>query len=50
MFANLDMLIYAGNLENLRDVGGSPNYRFVRGDTPESSYRTYLELVLREQL
>jgi dTDP-glucose 4,6-dehydratase len=29
---NLDKLTYAGNLENLRDVEGVPNYRFVKGD------------------
>jgi len=29
---NLDKLTYAGNLENLRDVGDHPRYRFVRGD------------------
>lgn len=29
---NLDALTYAGNLENLRDVAGNPNYTFVRGD------------------
>ncbi|GAB1374077.1 dTDP-glucose 4,6-dehydratase [Bacteroidales bacterium] len=29
---NLDLLTYAGNLENLRDVEGSPNYRFIKGD------------------
>ena len=29
---NLDCLTYAGNLANLADVAGSPNYRFVRGD------------------
>ncbi|MEC9487762.1 MAG: dTDP-glucose 4,6-dehydratase [Prosthecochloris sp.] len=29
---NLDALTYAGNLENLRDIEGKPNYRFVRGD------------------
>ncbi len=29
---NLDLLTYAGNLENLRDIEGSSNYRFVRGD------------------
>lgn len=29
---NLDKLTYAGNLENLRDVEGCGNYRFVRGD------------------
>lgn len=29
---NLDLLTYAGNLENLRDVQEHPNYKFVRGD------------------
>ncbi|MGH7492177.1 MAG: dTDP-glucose 4,6-dehydratase [bacterium] len=29
---NLDKLTYAGNLENLRDLKGHPNYRFTKGD------------------
>ncbi len=29
---NLDTLTYAGNLENLSDVEGASNYRFVKGD------------------
>jgi dTDP-glucose 4,6-dehydratase len=29
---NLDKLTYAGNLENLADIGRSKRYRFVRGD------------------
>lgn len=29
---NLDALTYAGNLANLADVTGHPNYRFVKGD------------------
>jgi dTDP-glucose 4,6-dehydratase len=29
---NLDTLTYAGNLENLKNVQGNPNYFFVRGD------------------
>lgn len=29
---NYDKLTYAGNLENLRDVEGKPNYHFVKGD------------------
>jgi dTDP-glucose 4,6-dehydratase len=29
---NLDKLTYAGNLENLADLAGSPDYEFVRGD------------------
>ncbi|MBX7127516.1 MAG: dTDP-glucose 4,6-dehydratase [Cyclobacteriaceae bacterium] len=34
---NLDKLTYAGNLENLRDVEGSPNYHFVKGDICDSA-------------
>lgn len=29
---NLDKLTYAGNLANLADIEGKPNYRFVRAD------------------
>ncbi|KDR94586.1 dTDP-glucose 4,6-dehydratase [Peptoclostridium litorale DSM 5388] len=29
---NLDVLTYAGNLENLRDIEDSDSYRFIRGD------------------
>ena len=29
---NYDLLTYAGNLENLRDVEDDPRYRFVKGD------------------
>ena len=29
---NLDALTYAGNLDNLKDCEGAPNYRFVKGD------------------
>lgn len=29
---NLDLLTYAGNLENLRDVEDAPNYSFIRAD------------------
>ncbi|MES1221700.1 MAG: dTDP-glucose 4,6-dehydratase [Bacteroidota bacterium] len=29
---NFDLLTYAGNLENLRDVEQAPNYRFEKGD------------------
>ena len=34
---NLDLLTYAGNLENLRDVEGDPRYRFLRGDVVDPS-------------
>jgi len=29
---NLDKLTYAGNLENLKDIEGASNYRFIKGD------------------
>lgn len=29
---NLDVLTYAGNLENLRDIENNKNYKFVKGD------------------
>ncbi len=29
---NLDLLTYAGNLENLKDVENNPNYKFLKGD------------------
>lgn len=33
---NLDALTYAGNLENLKDVEGAPNYEFVKGDITDA--------------
>lgn len=33
---NLDLLAYAGNLENLRDVADLPNYKFVQGDITDA--------------
>lgn len=29
---NLDLLTYAGNLENLREVENNPRYKFIKGD------------------
>jgi dTDP-glucose 4,6-dehydratase len=29
---NLDLLTYAGNLENLKEIESSPNYTFIQGD------------------
>ena len=29
---NLDLLTYAGNLENLRDIENAPNYTFIKAD------------------
>src|SRR5688572_18279253 len=34
---NLDLLTYAGNLENLRDIENEPNYLFVKGDINDES-------------
>jgi dTDP-glucose 4,6-dehydratase len=33
---NLDLLTYAGNLENLKDIEKNPNYKFVKGDIADS--------------
>ncbi len=43
---NLDKLTYAGNLANLKDVDGAPNYHFVRADICDAEsvaevFRTY---------
>ncbi len=35
---NLDLLTYAGNLENLKDVENAPNYKFVKGDIADSNF------------
>ena len=35
---NLDKLTYAGNLENLSDVEGLPNYTFEKGDIVDQGY------------
>ncbi len=29
---NLDLLTYAGDLENLKETQGNPNYKFIKGD------------------
>ena len=29
---NVDLLTYAGNLENLSDINGKPNYEFIKAD------------------
>lgn len=33
---NLDLLTYAGNLENLRDIEQHPNYHFIKGDIQDT--------------
>mgnify|MGYP001258885907 CR=1 FL=1 len=35
---NMDILTYAGNLENLRDVQTSKNYKFLYGDISDQSF------------
>lgn len=39
---NLDKLTYAGNLLNLKDVEGAPNYRFIKGDITDAAFITEL--------
>jgi dTDP-glucose 4,6-dehydratase len=43
---NLDVLTYAGNLENLADIENAPNYRFIKADIadPVVIPRIYQEL------
>lgn len=35
---NLDLLTYAGNLENLKDIEDKPNYKFVKGDLADRDF------------
>jgi dTDP-glucose 4,6-dehydratase len=35
---NLDVLTYAGNLENLKDIEKSPNYEFIKGDITDQEF------------
>lgn len=39
---NLDALTYAGNLENLRDIDQSPNYRFEKGNILDAAFLAQL--------
>lgn len=34
---NLDLLTYAGNLENLKDLENAPNYTFIKGDITDTN-------------
>ncbi len=45
---NLDLLTYAGNLENLADLADVPNYRFVQGDIGD--YERMIALLRDEQI
>ncbi|MBC7084022.1 MAG: GDP-mannose 4,6-dehydratase [Firmicutes bacterium] len=42
---NLDKLTYAGNLENLWDIEGSPRYSFIKGDIAD---RELVDALFRE--
>lgn len=35
---NMDLLTYAGNLENLKDVENAHNYQFIRGDITDTAF------------
>lgn len=35
---NLDLLTYAGNLENLADIEHEPNYHFIKGDITDEHF------------
>ncbi|MEO7827700.1 MAG: dTDP-glucose 4,6-dehydratase [Allosphingosinicella sp.] len=45
---NLDKLTYAGNLDSLREIGDSPDYRFVQGDIGDQA--AVLELLAEEAI
>lgn len=45
---NLDLLTYAGNLENLKDVELTPNYTFVRADICD--YERVVEIFRRYEI
>src|SRR6188768_4038492 len=44
---NLDILSYAGNTENLKDVEKKANYHFIKGDITDEAY--ILNLFAKEQ-
>ncbi|GAB2318582.1 dTDP-glucose 4,6-dehydratase [Alkalibacterium sp. s-m-22] len=39
---NLDLLTYAGNLENLSDIESNPNYTFIRGNITNAELVSYI--------
>ena len=45
---NLDLLTYAGNLENLKGVEHNPRYRFVKGDICDAAL--VAELLVGEKI
>ena len=47
MIVNLDLLTYAGNLENLKEIEDAPNYKFIKGDIADRTF--IMELFAKEQ-
>ncbi|MTI39309.1 dTDP-glucose 4,6-dehydratase [Fulvivirga lutimaris] len=45
---NLDLLTYAGNLENIKDIENADNYKFVKGDICDAEF--ILELFQKENI
>ncbi|MEO0553756.1 MAG: dTDP-glucose 4,6-dehydratase [Bacteroidota bacterium] len=43
---NLDLLTYAGNLENIKDIENASNYKFVKGDICDAQF---IATVFREE-
>ena len=41
-FVNFDVLTYAGNFENLKEIENLPNYTFVKGDITDYQYVMYI--------
>lgn len=39
---NLDLLTYAGNLENIKDIENATNYKFVKGDICDADFIEFL--------
>jgi len=39
---NVDLLTYAGNLENLRDIENSKNYKFIKGNIRDADFLSQL--------
>lgn len=46
-FVNLDSLTYAGNLENLKELEGNPNYVFVKVDITD---RIFVAALFKEHV
>ncbi|PIR06438.1 MAG: dTDP-glucose 4,6-dehydratase [Candidatus Komeilibacteria bacterium CG11_big_fil_rev_8_21_14_0_20_36_20] len=45
---NLDLLTYAGNLDNLKSIENNPNYVFIKGDI--NDYKLVSELIKKYQI